>query len=135
MSTDERDVLEVMRMELDFIEAGGYGQSPRTPRKPTSVFQDSLSCVNFGYPYRAHPCHECLLDDFVPEERRGEVAPCHHIQLNEKGETVEGLEVKDNQSLTEKTVKGWLRAKIKKIETERAAQAEQATTRQHPAEA
>jgi hypothetical protein len=135
MSTDERDVLEVLRMELDFLEAGGYGLRPRTPRKTTSVFQDSLSCVNFGYPYRAHPCHECLLDDFVPEDQRGETVPCHHIPLNEKGETVEDLELRDNQSLTEKTVKDWLRARIKEIEAERAAQGTQVTTREHPAEA
>ena len=121
MSTDERDTLEVLRMELDFLESGGYGRPVRTPRKPTSVFQDSLSCVNYGYPYRAHSCEECLLDDFVPAQMRGETIPCHHIPLNERGETVEDLELKDNQSLMEKTVKEWLRARIKEIEAGRAA--------------
>lgn len=123
MSLDERDTLEVLRMELDYLEAGGYGRSVRRPWQPTSIFQDSLSCVNYGYPYRAHPCRECLLDDFVPAERRGAAVPCHHIPLNEKGETVEDLEVRDNQSRLEEAVKRWLRERIKEIEAERAAAA------------
>jgi hypothetical protein len=43
MPTDDRDVLEVLKAELDFIEKGGYGRSVRTPWLPTSVFQDSLT--------------------------------------------------------------------------------------------
>ena len=121
MSADERDTLEVLRAELDFIEAGGYGRRTRTPWQPTAVFQDSLSCVNYGYPYRAHPCKECLLDDFVPEGKRAEPLPCHHIPLNEKGETVSDLELRDNQSLMEETVKHWLRERIRELEAERAA--------------
>lgn len=119
MTQDERDRLEVLRAELDMIEKGGYGRSVRTPWKPTSVFQDSLTCINYGYPYRAHPCGECLLDDLVPPERRSEVVPCHHIPLNDEGETVETLELKDDQRLTEETVKRWLREKIAEIEAER----------------
>ena len=30
MSTDTRDVLEVLKFELDFLEQGGYGRSVRT---------------------------------------------------------------------------------------------------------
>ena len=119
MTQDERDILEVLRAELDMIEKGGYGRSVRTPWKPTSIFQDSLTCINYGYPYRAHPCSECLLDGLVPPESRSEVVPCHHIPLNAEGETVESLELKDDQRLTEETVKRWLRAKIAEIETER----------------
>ena len=120
MKKDERDILEVLRAELDMIEKGGYGRSVRTPWKPTSVFQDSLTCINYGYPYRAHPCDECFLDALVPKDRHSEVVPCHHIPLNEEGETIETLELKDNQQLTEETVKRWLRAKIAEIEQERA---------------
>ena len=122
MSDDERDILDTLKAELDFIEKGGYGRSVRTPWQPTSVFQDSLSCLNFGYPYRAHPCHECLLNNFVPAEQSAEVVPCHHIPLDEAGATIEGLELADNQQKMEETVKRWLRAKIKEIETERAAE-------------
>src|SRR2546423_5708155 len=121
MANDERDILETLKAELDFIEQGGYGRSVRTPWKPTSVFQDSLSCLNFGYPYRAHPCHECLLNDFVPTDAQTEVVPCHHIPLNEAGATIEELEAADNQAKLEEAVKRWLREKISELEAERAA--------------
>ena len=93
MTNDERDILETLKAELDFIEQGGYGRNVRTPWQPTSVFQDSLSCLNFGYPYRVHPCSECLLNDFVPTDGRTEVVPCHHIPLNAAGDTIEELEL------------------------------------------
>ena len=121
MSNDERDPLELLKAELDFIEKGGYGRSVRTPWRPTSVFQDSLSCLNYGYPYRAHPCAECLLNDLVPEDARAEAVPCHHIPLTTSGETIYELELADNQQQLEEKVKLWLRARIKEIEDERAA--------------
>jgi hypothetical protein len=121
MSKDDRDVLETLKMELDHIEKGGYGRSVRTPWKATSIFQDSLTCINFGYPYRAHPCDECMLNDLVPPESLSEVVPCHHIPLNKEGETIETLESKDNQQAMEEKVKTWLRAKIHEIEEKRAA--------------
>src|SRR5436305_6627639 len=121
MPKDERDILELLRAELDLVEKGGYGRSVRTPWKQTSTFQDSLTCLNYGYPYRAHPCEECFLDDLVPPERRSEVVPCHHIPLNADGETIETLELKENQKLTEETVKRCLRERIAEIEAERAA--------------
>lgn len=120
MSNDERDILELLYEELDFIEKGGYGRSVKTPWKPTSVFQDSLSCLNYGYPYRAHPCSECHLIDFVPQEARTETIPCHHIPLDETGETIEGLEAEENELKKEETLKRWLRARIKQIEDARA---------------
>ena len=48
MSDDKRDVLEVLKFELQFLEQGGYGRSVRTPWKATSMFQDSPSCINFN---------------------------------------------------------------------------------------
>lgn len=121
MSTkDERDILEVLKAELDFVEKGGYGRSVRTPWKPTSVFQDSLTCINYGYPYRAHPCGECFLDELVPVERRADAVPCHHLPLDAEGTTIEGIEAEDNQSKLEEKVKTWLRTKIREIEEQRA---------------
>lgn len=123
MAKDDRDILELLREELDFIEKGGYGRSVRTPWQPKSTFQDSLTCINYGYPYRAHPCNECHLLDFVNPEHHGAVVPCHHIPLNAQGETVEDLEAEDNQAKLERSVRDWLRARIKQIEEQRAAQA------------
>ena len=36
MSNDKRDILEILKFELNFLEQGGYGRSVRTPWKPTS---------------------------------------------------------------------------------------------------
>lgn len=122
MSTkDERDVLELLKTELNYIEQGGYGRSVRTPWRPTSVFQDSLTCLNFGYPYRAHPCSECFLDEHVPPESHAAQVPCHHIPLDAEGATIEQIESEEDQLKLEEKVKTWLRAKIKEIEAARAA--------------
>jgi hypothetical protein len=121
MSTkDERDVLELLKAELDYIEKGGYGRSVRTPWRPTSVFQDSLTCINYGFPYRAHPCNECFLDELVPPGERAENVPCHHIPLDAEGTTIEEIESEENQHKLEEKVKTWLRMKIKEIEDSRA---------------
>ena len=120
MTNDERDILELFKNELDFIEKGGYGRSVRTPWQNKSTFQDSLSCINYGYPYRAHPCNECHLLEFVTPEHQTEEVPCHHIPLNTDGETIEELESQDNQAKLEREVGKWLRQRIKQIEEERA---------------
>ena len=122
MAKDDRDILELLKDEFDFIDKGGYGRSVRTPWKPKSAFQDSLTCINYGYPYRAHPCNECHLLNFVDPEHRAEDVPCHHIPLDESGETIEDLELEDNQAKLESGMKQWLRARISEIEEERAKQ-------------
>jgi hypothetical protein len=120
MSTDKRDILDVLKFELNFLEQGGYGRSVRTPWKPTSIFQDSLSCINFNDPERPHPCDECLLTDFVPATGEAQNVPCHHIPLNPDGETVDTMERQCNQGELEDAVKNWLRDTIKRIEADRA---------------
>ena len=117
MAKDERDVVELLKTELDFIEKGGYGRSVRTPWKETSPFRDSLTCVNYALPEKAHPCAECHLIDFVPGDKRGEKLPCHAIPLNAAGDTVESLE--PNQAKLEESLKEWMREKIGEIETTR----------------
>ena len=120
MAGDSRDILDVLKFELNFLEQGGYGRSVRTPWKPTSIFQDSLSCINFNEPERPHPCSECLLNDLVPGDYREEDVPCHHIPLNEAGETVDTMERQYTQAELEEAVRNWLRATIRRIEQERA---------------
>ena len=124
MATDERDLLELLKDELTFIEKGGYGRSVRTPWHSQSTFQDSLTCINYGYPYRAHPCNECHLLDFVGPEDRTRDVPCHFIPLNTDGDTIEELERQDNQQKLEREVSAWLRARIKQLEEERTKHAQ-----------
>src|SRR5579863_1610532 len=120
MAKDTRDILEVLKSELNFLKNGGYGRSVRTPWLPTSVFQDSLSCINFGDPNRTLPCQECILMQFVPPERRKEDVPCHHIPLDDLGETIHMLERWETQEEMEKVFEKWLTATIARMEEERA---------------
>ena len=119
MAKDERNLLELLKSELDFLENGGYGRSVKTPWKATSPFRDSLTCVNYALPEKAHPCSECHLIDFVPADKSDEELPCHFIPLNEKGETVESLEQENSQAKLEEALKHWMRAKIAEIEASR----------------
>ena len=127
MARDDRDLLELLKGELAFVEQGGYGRSVRTPWLPKSAFQDSLTCINYADPNRAHPCSECNLSDFVAKEHHSEEVPCHFIALNEAGETIQDLEAQDNQAKLEATLKQWMRSKIKQIEDRRAAPEKVAT--------
>lgn len=120
MSKDDRDLLELLKTELDFIEKGGYGRSVREAWKERSPFRDSLTCVNYALPEKAHPCNECHLIDFVPDDKRSEEMPCHFIPLNESGDTVDDLDMQGNQSKMEEALKQWMRRKIAELEAARA---------------
>jgi|SRR5687767_7739891 len=120
MTKDDRDILEILKSELDFIEKGGYGRSVRTPWKPKPAFQESLTCINYADPNHTHPCNECHLLDFVSPEHQREEVPCHFIPLNAAGDTIEGLELEDNEAKLEREVKDWLRARIREIEEQRS---------------
>jgi|SRR5271170_5395377 len=122
MSDDKRDILEVLKFELNFLEQGGYGRSVKTPWKPTSIFLDSPSCINFNDSGRPNPCSQCLFTDLVPAKYQEEEIPCHHIPLNSQGETVYSMERQREQGEMEEAVKAWLRSTIQRIEAERAAQ-------------
>ena len=120
MTKDDRDLLELLKNELTFVEQGGYGRSVRTPWLPKSAFQDSLTCINYGYPYRAHPCSDCHMLDFVAPDHHGEEVPCHFIKLNEAGETIEDLEKKNQQARIEMLLRKWLQARIGELEMTKA---------------
>lgn len=119
MAKDDRDILELLKDELDFIEKGGYGRSVRTPWKQKLVFQDSLTCINYADPNHSHPCDECHLIDFVPESHLQDDVPCHAIPVTAAGDTILDLELEDNEAKLERRMKEWLRDRIAKIEAER----------------
>ena len=119
MTIDDRDVIDVLKAELDFIEKGGYGRSVREPWKPTVAFQDSPVCLAF--PIRSHD-DGCVLMRFVPPELRSHSIPCHHIPLNDAGETAAMLDQQGDPQKLEGELKTWLRTQIKQIEDERAEQ-------------
>ena len=120
----ERDLLDLLKFELKFLEDGGYGRSPHTPRRRQVAFEDSPTCRNFGDSARPHPCTECLLMRFVPRELRDQVSPCRHISLTDKGETIDYFYRCDTQLellKLEEALAGWLRKQISQIEEQREA--------------
>jgi hypothetical protein len=124
---DDRDILEILKDELSFIEKGGYGRSVRTPWQPKSIFRDSLACINYADPNHTHPCDECRLIDFVNPNHKSETVPCHFIPLDEAGETVHTMEIEDNEAKLERKVKDWLRTRIREIEEERLKTSQQSS--------
>jgi hypothetical protein len=124
MSTDDRNVLEILQAELEFIKQGGYGRSVRTPWRVRSTFRDSPICINYACPEQEHPCNECHLIDFVPEDKRSEQVPCHFIPLNDRQQTVDELEAADGQWQLEQALRCWLETKIRELEQMRQASTE-----------
>ena len=120
MTQDDRDILEVLKFELSFLEDGGYGRSPNAPWRAPAIFEDSPICPNFCDPARPHPCESCLLEEFVPEDRRAESVPCRFIELTTEGQTVDDLYRTGSQVEMEEALARWLRAQIARIESERA---------------
>jgi hypothetical protein len=114
MSNEKCELLKKLKFELAFVEDGGYGRSVRSPHKSTSPFQDSLTCLNFGDPSRAHPCAECVLMEYVPESGKNEEVPCHHIPLNRESGTIATLDATE----AEEALKRWLHHEINRLEGE-----------------
>ncbi len=106
------DLADLLRFELQFIQDGGYGRAPRFPWLQPTALLDSPTCLNFGDPARTLPCTDCLLIQFVPPERRSEVIPCHHIPLDNKGETLDSLYHCGSQREIEEKLANWLRRTI-----------------------
>ena len=118
MPKDDRNLLDVLKFELEFLEQGGYGRLPRESWRARFVFEDSPTCMNFNS--KDHePCSECLLMQFVPEDARKEQSPCIHIPLSPTGETLASLYRTATQQEIEETLGAWLRMTIHRLEAEK----------------
>jgi hypothetical protein len=125
MAQDERELLDLLKFELKFLEDGGYGRSPHTPWRRQTVFEDSPTCPNFSDPTRPHPCTECLLMRFVPREHKDQVSPCQHIPLTDNGETIDYFYRRGTQLellKLEEALASWLRKQISQTEEQREAE-------------
>ena len=78
----------------------------------TYPHQDSLTCLNFADSPRTHPCAKCILMQYVPESRKGEDVPCHHIPLDQESRTIATLDATE----AEEVLKRWLRHEINTLE-------------------
>jgi hypothetical protein len=116
MESDLKEIIEQLKLERDILKDGGYGRSVRTPWKPTTLFRDSVTCLNFGEQVKKHPCNECLLWEWVPEGEREHDIPCHFIPLNERGDTIATLEEEGDREKSEQALMDWLERTISRLE-------------------
>ncbi len=121
MPRDQRNILDVLKAELNFVTKGGYGRSPRDPWRAQLIFEDSPSCMNFDTKDNPTPCTECILMQFVPPDKRNEKVPCRHIPLTPQGDTLSELYCGGTEQELEETLADWLRRTIARLESEQAA--------------
>jgi len=118
MPQDDRNTLEVLKAELNFVKKGGYGRSPREPWRVQLFFEDSPTCMNYDTKEDRTPCAECLLMQFVPADKHGERVPCRHIPLTSDGDTLLQLYRGGTEQEIEEAVSSWLGKEIAKLEGE-----------------
>lgn len=115
---DPRNVLETLKAELAFIERGGYRNKPRFPWRPSFVFEDSPTCINSQSKDSRRPCTECLMTQFVPQDKQKLAFPCRHIPLTAQGESVAYFYECGTEEELEAALKGWLKNKIAELEAQ-----------------
>ena len=120
MAKDDRELLDVLRAELEFIKGGGYRHTARAAWRPHFMFQDSPTCLNFDPVQPRKPCSDCVLMKLIPEEAHARKIPCRYIPLNERGETVDSFYRTGTQEELEAAVVNWLKATIDRLEKETA---------------
>lgn len=118
MAKDVRDLLTVLRNELQFLEQGGYRHTARAAWRPHFIFQDSPTCLNFDPAAEPRPCSDCVLMQLVPEVPQGKRFPCRYIPLNDRGETIDSFYRSGTEEELEKNFGQWLRSTIERLEKE-----------------
>ncbi len=119
MRNNKQDLLEALRVELGFLEKGGYRRPVRAAWRPQFIFQDSPTCLNFEGAQPPMPCSKCILMQVVPADSRARKFPCRHIPLNERGDALDSLYRSGTQEEIESALREWLQAEIAKLERER----------------
>jgi len=117
MAIDDRDLLRVLKAELQFLENGGYRRCPNAPWRPQFIFEDSSTCINHEKHEPLSPCRECILMHFVPPDCRDERIPCRHIPLNDAGYTLDTFYRLGTFEEAEAAVRDWLQKRIRELET------------------
>jgi hypothetical protein len=127
MPTDNRNTIEVLKAELDFIKKGGYATSTQDPWRAKLALEDSPTCMNCDSKKNSAPCGECLLMQFVPANKRGEKVPCRDIPLTSYGDTLLHLYRGATEQEIDETLAHWLQETIARLEL-------QGNTSQQPSE-
>jgi hypothetical protein len=120
VADDLQNMINQLKLERSILRDGGHGSSVQTVTKAEQLFRDSVTCLNVGLTVQRHPCSDCLLWEFVPQEKLEEDIPCHHIPLNADRETIAGLEGRGSRERAEKALLQWLDRTILQLEEELA---------------
>ncbi len=121
MKKEERDLLTLLKNELEFLEKDGYIQPPGTSWRPVFVFEDSPICLNHACQADRVSCDNCPLMQLVPPEFKSTVFPCRHIPLNAAGETLDSMYRYADDREVQEAVEKWLKDTIAQMEEERKA--------------
>jgi len=116
MANDLEEILNQLKLQRSILKDGGYGRSVHTPWKEERLFRDSITCLNVSEEVKKHPCNECLLWEWVPEDHKDEDIPCHFIPLNEQGKSIADLEEAGKREEAEQALLVWLDSTIQKLE-------------------
>jgi hypothetical protein len=116
MNTETKELIEKLKLELRFLEKGGYSPSVHEPHKAQRVFRDSVSCPNLGTEVKVEPCSSCYLIAFVPPEHRDKEDACHYIPLNAKGDTAISLLHEGGEEALHGALRTWLESTIAWLE-------------------
>lgn len=115
--SENHELLQVLRNEIAFFDAGGYGRPFRSRWRPTLLLRDSPACINYGDSDRQNSCRDCPLFSLVAAGQQGRLIPCHHIPLNPQGETIADLYSLGSQELLDQFYRNWLQEKIQDLTT------------------
>jgi hypothetical protein len=114
---ENQRLLQILRNEVAFFDAGGYGRPFRSNWRPTLLLRDSPACINYRDSGRQNSCHECPLFSLVAAGQQDRLIPCHYIPLNSQGETITALYARGPQELLDQLYRNWLQEKIQDLTT------------------
>ena len=120
MAKDGRNLLTVLKAELDFVQKGGYRLTARSGWRPQFIFQDSPTCLNFDGTRMPQPCSSCVMSELALPPMRDCKIPCRYIPLNDQGDTIDSLYRTATLEELEVSLTNWLVATIQKLEYQRA---------------
>jgi len=110
-------LLQALKTELNFFDAGGYGRTFRSDWRPTLLLRDSPACINYNSTGQQTSCRQCPFFSLVPPAQRNAVIPCHHIPLDARGNTVASIYRTGAQKELDERYRNWLGALTREIET------------------
>jgi hypothetical protein len=122
MTNDNRELIDVLKAELGFLEKGGYRHTARADWRPQFIFQDSPTCLNFDLAQPEQPCGDCVMSQLVPKDFHDKKIACRHIPLGESGETLDSFYRTGTQEELETGLSAWLKTPIARLERERSRQ-------------